>query len=714
MPSEILNNIPPQENMVSQEEIPQQTPIEPQNIPLNPNNLALSLDKEILATIGNLVVQNYETDMTSRDKWAKNAANYFKLFAGYREMKNTPWSNCSNVHVPLLGVSSLQFQARAYDSLIQGNQIASCIATDGKSVDVAARTMKYLNYQLTEEMDEWEEDMDTMLLALPIFGSAVKKTYYSHLLGRPVSRFLNVDEFVAPYRCRRLEDASRKTHMYFLSLNDVKIKVKRGDFTPEAMELPSEQLKINEMMPDFNNIVDKITGQTESTQVLPDVRFILEQHLLYDLDNDGLQEPYIVIVDYKTRQVLSIQQRWVKDKWDPKIDNPIEMFTAYTFIPNPVSWMGFGFGHLMEGLNESANTLINQLIDSGTLANVGGKSGLISKRSGIKKKDVDIQIGKFSEVDIAVDDIRKAIYTYDFREPSMTLFNLLGLLKTYSQEVSSVSDTLLGKLPPSDTTATSMLAVMEQGMKVFSVIHKRLHRGLRRELQKIFYINSIYLNEQVYYTVQDSASREMVTFRSGRSDFNSNIDVRPISDPTISSRAEKLIKAKSLYDMAIQNPLIANDKESLYEVTYQLLTANEVKNINTVLKKPEPPPPPPNLTPQEEHAQFLSEMPVDPLPEQDSFAHLDAHFIFRDSNWGAQLSPQGKKLLEDHIMKTKSLAYLQEQQLNSEMKGMGGGNDRGTNKGGMEGMDNQPSNSDAITGTPSSQEWVDVGLPKIM
>lgn len=706
-PEEMINITPPQEGAMPPI---QQAPTEPINIPINPNNLALSLSKDILTTIGDLVVLNYEADMTSRDNWAKNAANYFKLFAGYREIKNTPWSKCSNVHVPLLGISSLQFQARAYDSLIQGNNIVSCISTDGTVVDTAERTTKYLNYQLTEEMEEWEEDMDTMLLALPIFGSAVKKTYYSHLLGRPVSRFLNVDEFVAPYRCRRLEDASRKTHMYFLSLNDVKIRAKNGEFTPEAAELPSEQSKSNEMMPNFNSVVDKITGQTESTQVLPDVRFILEQHLLYDLDNDGLQEPYIVIVDYKTRQVLSIQQRWVADKWKPEIDNPIEMFTAYTFIPNPVSWMGFGFGHLMEGLNESANTIINQLIDSGTLANVGGKSGLISRRSGLKKKDVEIQIGKFAEVDISVDDIRKAIYTYDFREPSMTLFNLLGLLKDYSQEVSSVSDTLLGKLPPSDTTATSMLAVMEQGMKVFSVIHKRLHRSLRRELQKIFYINGIYLDEKVYYTVQDSVSREIATFKSGRDDFKSSIDVRPVSDPTISSRAEKLIKAKSMYELAIQNPLIANDNESLYEVTYQLLTANEVKNIDIVLKKPQLPPSPPNLTPQEEHAQFLSELPVEPLMEQDSFAHLDAHFIFKDSNWGTQLSPQGKKLLDEHIMKTKSLAYMQEQQLDGEMKQLGGKNDRRVDTGGMEGVVTPPIDADPIIGTPSGEEWVDVGL----
>lgn len=697
--------------------IPPPPPMEePPVSQLDPQNLALNLSPEVLNTLGSLVVDYYNADIQSRTEWSKRASNYFKLFAGYRELKNTPWTGCSNVSVPLLGISSLQFQARAYDALIPAKEVAKCYATDGKSIDIAERTSKYLNYQLFDEMEEWEEDMDTMLLALPIFGSSVKKTYYSFSLERPVSRFLNIDEFVAPYRCRRLEDASRKTHMFHLPLNDIKIKANRGEFVKEAFDLPSDNTSTNEDTPEYNRIVDKVTGQVESSNIQMDTRFILEQHLMYDLDNDGLQEPYIVTVDYKTRQVLSVQKRWIQDKWQPNIDVPVEFFTAYTFIPNPASWMGFGFGHLLEGLNESANTIINQLIDAGSLANLAGKSGLISKRSGLRKGNIDITLGQFKEVDLSNDDIKKAIYTYEFREPSGTLFNLLGLLKAYSQEVSSVSDALLGKLPPSDTTATSMLAVMEQGMKMFSVIHKRLHRSLRKELKKIFYINSIYLNETVYFTVQDSNSKAITTLQSGKIDFNSNIDVKPTSDPTITSRAEKLIRARTVYDIAMQNPLISQNPESLFEITRQLLVANEVQNVDTILQLPPPPPPPPDLSPQTEHAHFLSELAVEPLPQQDSFFHLNSHLTFRDSNWGTQLTSQGKNLLNDHIMKTKALAYLQQETLNDKMRGSnlkllsGGNNDR---IGGLEGMATPTPNEGVPSGAEGSAGWVNVGLPQV-
>ncbi len=695
--------------------IPPPPPMEPNVIKLDPQNLALIISPEVLNKLGSLVVNNYDADINSRYEWSRRASNYFKLFAGYRELKNTPWVGCSNVNVPLLGISSLQFQARAYDALIPSKEIAKCYATDGKSVDIAERTSKFLNYQLSDEMEEWEEDMDTMLLALPIFGSSVKKTYYSFSLGRPVSRFLNIDEFVAPYRCRRLEDASRKTHMFHLPLNDIKIKANNGEFVKEAFDLTSDITNTNVGTPEYNTIIDKVTGQSESTNIQTDTRFILEQHLMYDLDNDGLQEPYIVTVDYKTHKVLSIQKRWIQDKWQPNIDIPVEFFTAYTFIPNPVSWMGFGFGHLLEGLNESANTIINQLIDAGSLANLAGKSGLISKRSGLRKGNIDITLGQFKEVDLSNDDIRKAIYTYEFREPSGTLFNLLGLLKSYSQEVSSVSDALLGKLPPSDTTATSMLAVMEQGMKMFSVIHKRLHRSLRKELKKIFYINSIYLNELVYFTVQDSNSKSITTLQSGKLDFNSNIDVKPTSDPTITSRAEKLIKAKTVYDIAMQNPLISQNPDSLFEITRQLLSANEVQNLDILLQPPSPPPPPPDLSPQTEHAHFLSELAIDPLPQQDNFFHLNSHFVFRDSNWGQQLTSQGKNLLNDHILKTKSLAYLQQEKLNDKGKNfqvIHGGNNAGNNTRGMEGVATSPPNEGIPGGTSASQGWVDIGLPQ--
>lgn len=638
-----------------------QLPADTTPSPIDGNNIAPILSEDKLKELGSIVVDEYEADLSSRSEWISRAANYFKLFAGFRDPKNVPWTKCSNVHIPLTGISAIQFQARAFDALIPSKEIARCFSTDGQTVDIAERATKYLNYQLTQQMDEWQEDMDIMLVALPIFGVAVKKTYYDHILKRPVSRFLGIDEFVANYKCKRLEDAVRKTHMFYLYLNDIKIKAQAGIYVADAGDLGTgSQSNITQPAPDYASRTDNITGTQDSGKIREYPRLILEQHRYYDLDGDGIQEHCIVTVDYETRKVLNIQSAVYTDPVT-HIEKPLDFFTTYPFIPNPESWMGFGFGHFLEGLNEAANTIVNQLIDAGHLSNIGGKSGLINKRSGLKKQVNEIQLGQFKEVDIAGDDINKALYTYKFNEPSSALFNLLGLIKSYSQEITTVSESMMGKLPPSDTTATTMLAVMEQGMKVFSAIHKRLHKALGKELKKIFLINSIYLDENVYALVQDSTSRAMLTYRSGKSDFANNIDVIPNSDPNITSRAEKLIKAREVYQLVMSNPLMSQNPEAIYEITRDMLEANEVQNIDKILKRPQPPQEPPDFSPQEENSHFLAEKDVHPLPQQDHFAHLEAHNIFKDSVWGGQLTAQGKKLLEAHIRETLSFAYAASQ-----------------------------------------------------
>jgi len=208
------------------------------------------------------------------------------------------------------------------------------------------------------------------------------------------------------------------------------------------------------------------------------------------------------------------------------------------------------------------------------------------------------------------------------------------------------------------TTATTMMAVLEQGLKVFSTIQKRIHRSLKRELQKIFLINSVYLNEETYFTVQDSGSQEFLTLKTGREDYSTGIDVIPTSDPNIVSKAERLIKVKEAWQFAQTNQDIMNDPDARYEISKQYLVALEIDGVERIVKKPQPQGPPPDLPPQEENAGFLKEVKAEVIPEQDHQAHYAEHLIFRDSEWGQALSPQGKKLLEAHIKETLAAMYL--------------------------------------------------------
>lgn len=617
------------------------------------------IPKEKLTKIGMLVQEEFERDIQSRSEWMKRGAEWYKLFTGFREKKTFPWEDCANVHIPLLGTAILQYQARAYDALFATREIAKCFSTDGKqeSIDAAKRGSKYLNYQLTEEMEEWEEETDNLLILQPIYGVAVRKTYYDQLLRGVTSRLLGVSSFVASYRCRRLEDTPRKTHYFNVSLNEVKKRVMLGIYNEDAMDLKATNTDSHTIDSNIPGSVDKATGETKPAETEEQV-LILEQHRLLAIDKDGIQEPYIVTVEYDTGLVLSIVERWDRDPLTGR-QITFEYFTSYPFIPNPESWCGFGFGSLMQGLNESANTILNQLIDSGTLANVLGLSGFINKRSGLKKGQIRAKLGEFVEVDANSSDFAKDIFQFKAEAPSTVLFAVLGLLQQYSKEISSVSDSLLGKLPPSDTTATTMLAVMEQGMKVFSVIHKRNHRSFKKELKKIALLNSFHLPDEIYFIVQDSAADETQYEFSGKMDFANKIDVIPVSDPSITSRAERLIKAKTAYEIGTTNPLFAQDQEFQYKITKKLFEANEINDIE--IPKPEPKELP-DMTPEEEHASILMEKGVHALPEQDHLQHLDSHSSFKESVWVEQLTPHGKKLLEEHYREHLSLQYLKETQ----------------------------------------------------
>lgn len=641
----------------------------------NLSNLAKIIDSEKLGKIGTEVVQNFEDDLHSRSEWEKKMANVLKLFAGYRDAKNVPMENASNVCVPIIGVAALQFQARAYEALLPSKEIAKCWSTDGKSIEQAKRCEKFLNYQLSYQMEEWEEEMDILLLQLPLFGSAYKKTYYDPQLNRNVSKVLSIYDFVAPYNVKRIEDATRKTHCFNLTVNDIKIRQKDGIYLDYDWDDTSSNIFVSHPAPQIDLAVQKIIGITPSasTDTNGD-RLILEQHCLLDLDDDGIKEPYVVTVDYETRRVLKIISRLYYNPVTQKKEIQ-EYFTAYTFIPNPESHYGFGFGHFLEGLNETANTVINQLLDAGKLSNYAGSTGIINKRSGLKKSQFELKLGQFIEAEFFSDDIRKSIWNLPFSEPSPALFNLLGLIQNYAKEISAVSESMMGKIPPSDTTATSMMAVMEQGLKVFSTIHKRIHRSFKKELKKIAYLNSLYINEKEFFLVQDSADPSTyIQFTTGKNDFSNNIDIIPTSDPNITSRAEKLIKAQQTYNLGIQNPLIANNPDALYELTKMLLEAMEISRIDLILKKPQPLIPQ-DISPDEENAGFLKENGAQIVPDQDHMSHLDSHIVFSESSWGEKLTPQGKKLLEFHIREHLSAAYLIEQRqkevLNESARGQG-------------------------------------------
>lgn len=637
---------------------------------LNPDNLASGIKEEKLKKIGALCVQEYDSDVESRTDYDKRRAGWLKLFAGKRDPKGFPWKDASNTHIPLLAEAALQFQARSMEALIPPKEIVKGYATDGVAVDTAQRVAKHMNWQLLYQMEDWEEGMDGCLLLLPLMGSAYKKTYWDPIKKRVSSILLSPDEFVTPYRCKRIEDAPRKTQVLWMHLNDIRKREKDGIFINVDPNWEGTELTTASPMPEYQQVADHTQGQEEPLNDSSNRRVILEQHCLLDINydpvsnkflkEDGIQRPYVVWIDKETEAVLRVTSRLY---WDDELQEleTFEYFTHYGFIPNPDSHYSFGFGHLVDHINETADTLLNQIIDAGTLSNVRG--GFVNQRSGLKKGAITFELGKYVPVDVNGDDVRKALYEFNFAPPSSVLFTLLDMLRGYVKDLTTTADWMSGALPPSDTAATTMLAVIEQGLKVFSTIQKRCHRSLKRELKKIFLLNRIYLDEQVYFMVQDSTSPIMQTYQTGRADYSSNIDVIPVSDPNITSRAEQLIKSQQVLAEVKQNPLTMQNPEAIYYATREYLkTLGVTTELDAVLPKPEPPPEPPDLTPQEENAAALKEQYSQPLEIQDHLAHLFNHETFMQSEWGTRLTPQGKNVMDQHVKEHLAFAYLAEEQ----------------------------------------------------
>jgi chaperonin GroES len=660
---------------------------------LSTRNLAVDLDKAQLKKIGQQVVEDFNSDIGSRANWEKRQTNFIRLFTGYREDKTWPWNKSANISIPLLSSAAMQFHARAFEALVPAKGVVKVINTDGKALDQSKRVEKHMNYQLSLEIPDWQASMDECLLMLPLAGTAYKKTYYDVDSKQVESRIMTTTEIVTPYLCKKFKDCPRITHTVYLSPGQIKARGISGTFInvdkisyktseakgngqapsqPGGMVIPGMDQDTDSIAAEYQAKVDHNDGIEPAAIAEKDApRLILETHRKMDLDEDGFEEDYVFTVDKETETVLRIVSR---NYMDPVTNRKrtYDYFTRYVFIPNPDSHYGLGFGHLLERLNDAADTAVNQLLDAGLLANIGPFSGFISQRSGLKKGDVKFKMGEFKVVTANAQKIKDAIFPLNFGQPSPVLLQLLGALWNYGEKVSTVTEAMTGQLPPSDTPASALMAVLEQGLKVFSAIHKRLHGALRSELQKIFTLNRMFLDEKVYAVVQDSATREYKSLELGRADYENRIDVIPVSDPAIMSKTERLTLAQQSYEMVMNNPLTQNDPEIIWEVTVQYLEALGQHNLAGMVKKPEPQEPP-DLPPVEEEAAFLKEVYVQPLPQQDHMTHLESHRIFMESSWGQQLTPQGKKVLEQHQRETLAFAYIVSQQQGIESGVIQGG-----------------------------------------
>ena len=499
-----------------------------------------------------------------------------------------------------------------------------------------------MNYQIMDQMPEYEPEFDSMLFHLPLAGSAFKKVYYDDLLGRAVSKFVPADDLIVPYSATSLEDAEAIIHRIKISENDLRKSQVTGFYRDV------------ELTPGYENEsdVEKKEHELEGTRKSgrnEDMYTLLECHVNLDLEGfedrgpegelTGIKLPYIVTVEENSRTVLSIRRNY--EVGDTK-RSKISYFVHFKFLPG-LGFYGFGLIHMIGGLSRTATAALRSLLDAGTLSNL--PAGF--KMRGIRIRDdaQSIQPGEFRDVDAPGGNLRDAFMTLPFKEPSATLLQLMGVVVQAGQRFASIADMQVGEGNQQAAVGTTV-ALLERGSRTMSAIHKRLYASLKNEFRLLARVFKLYLPEEYPYDV--IGGQRMIK----QADFDDKIDIIPVADPNIFSQTQRISMAQTELQLAQSNPQIHN----LYGAYRNMYEALGVKNIDAILKKPPQPMP---KDPSLEHIDALSGIPFQAFKGQDHRAHITAHLNFMSTNM-AKNNPVISASLQKNIFEHISLMALEQ------------------------------------------------------
>jgi hypothetical protein len=580
-------------------------------------NLAELLPEEVLMPIGQELSANYQDYKSSRGDWEKAYTSGLDLLGFKYESKTEPFKGASGATHPVLAEAVTQFQALAYKELLPAGgpvrtQIIGLPTPDREQQ--SQRVKDFMNYTIMSEMKEYEAEFDQMLFYLPLSGSAFKKVYYDEVMGRAVSKFVPADDLVVPYTATSLEDADSIIHTIKISENELR-KQQVGGFYRDIELNPAY---VNE------SETDKKERELDGTRKGKDEKMysLLECHVNLDIDgfNDvtaggdptGIKLPYIVTIEEASKEVLSIRRNY--EIGDPT-KSKISYFVHFKFLPG-LGFYGFGLIHMIGGLSRTATSALRSLLDAGTLSNL--PAGF--KMRGIKMRDESqsIQPGEFRDVDAPGGNLRDAFMTLPFKEPSQTLLQLMGVVVNAGQRFASIADLQVGDGNQQAAVGTTV-AMLERGSRTMSAIHKRLYASMKKEFSLLARVFKLYLPPIYPYDVI-GGQRQIKQL-----DFDDRVDILPVADPNIFSQTQRISLAQTEMQLAASNPAIHNQ----YEVYRNMYEALGVKDIDLILKKPQPPTP---KDPALEHIDALAGKPFQAFPGQDHQAHITAHLNFLQTN----------------------------------------------------------------------------------
>ena len=598
------------------------------------SNLAEVIDDQDLGVISNDIMEGYQEDKASRKDWEETYTKGLGLLGfKYRE-RSTPFMGASNVSHPVLAEAVTQFQAQAYRELLPaGGPVRTQILgkEDVMKQQQAQRVSEFMNYQLMHVMEEYDPELDQMLFHLPLAGSSFKKVYFDTNLGRAVSKFVPADDLLVPYTATDLQSAERVTHVIKRNKNDIRKLQVQGFYRDIELQVSHEEDSVLTKERELQG-VKKVGYNTEEFT-------LLEIHADLDLpgfeSEDGIKYPYIITIDEGSGKVLSIYRNYKEN--DPLMKKE-QYFVHFKFLPG-LGFYGFGLIHMLGGLTRTATAALRQLIDAGTLSNL--PAGFKARGLRVKDDDTPLQPGEFRDVDAPGGNLREGLIPLPYKEPSATLFQLLGFAVAAATKFATVSDQPTGENLGGNNPVGTTMALMERGTKVMSAIHKRMHYAQKIEFNLLAKIFAESLPPMYPYEVEGTQPQVK------QQDFDGRIDILPVSDPNIFSVSQRITLAQSQLQLAQSNPKAHN----MYEAYRRMYTSLGVTDIQAILP---PPPQPTPVDPGVENAQSLKSQELKAFPQQNHEAHINAHRAFM-SSFLVKNNPVVMAILQGHISDHVSL-----------------------------------------------------------
>ena len=598
-------------------------------------NLAEEMDMGELGAVANDLLSEYDSNKASRQDWEDAYSKGLEMLGFNYEERSEPFRGATGVTHPLLAEAATQFQAQAFNEMLPptGPVRTAVVGSITRDKEAQARRVKeFMNYYITNVMEEYTPEFDQMLFYLPLAGSTFKKVYFDEALNRVVSSFVPAENLVVPYNTSSLETCPCITNVISMPMNQLR-KLQVSGFYRDV--------PVSAMQQDQNEIVeeiDKIQGQQPSN--IDYDTTILEFHAELDLpgfedkgedgEETGIKLPYIVTVAEDTGQVLSIRRNYAEDDENKA---KIQYFVHYKFLPG-LGFYGLGLIHTIGGLSRTATAALRQLIDAGTLSNL--PAGFKARGLRIAEDSEPLQPGEFRDVDAPGGAIRESLLPLPFKGPDSTLFQLLGFVVDAGRRFATITDMKVGDGNQQAAVGTTV-ALLEQGSRVMSAVHKRLHYAMRQEFKLMARVMHESLPQEYPFSVEGGDEAVMA------SDFDDRVDVIPVSNPNVFSQAQRIALAQSQLQLATQAPQIHN----MHEAFRRMYDALGVKDIDKILNVDSSNDPVPK-DPAQENIDVLDNIRLKAFDGQNHDAHIMSHLLFSASPIAAQ-NPVVLTALQKHV-----------------------------------------------------------------